>query len=310
MSEHVERPNVRRGPGRPPLTSLKPDVDRLGVCTTPSNVNNMIEFYSAVPSVFKKIYAQYKATNVREISMHFEADRVIMSAISYSEAISLQTVINCSKAHRYYCRSPVKIRLSYEQSEKIINRIDAKFFDGIWFIVKQSTVVNNMSIILKNSGLGATSNHTINLTSAQVPDPIQSWNESEYPLSFKLNRQTFKKYISDIEGISAVVTIQRLNNLPLKFMYASEGGIVTGSETFSDDAKIGLQMKSASSEAGDYLVATSVKISNIKPLSNAQIAEEVRVYVDNNKPMLICVDMEDSIRTVISIKIEDYRGDK
>lgn len=304
----------KRGPGRPPSDRRHTKIERKGIQQTPEFPDNDIEFYSAQPGVFKKLFNLYKATNVPDIIISFELDKITFSANSYSEQNNYLTTIDCTRAHRYYCRQPVRLQLGREGAEGVINRIDPKFFDSIRFIVKKFTLeVNNMIIMLSNPSLGAKSTHTLNLTSHTTNNndnfnslgnnslSVDNFDESNYALSFKFKRQEFKKYISDIDTITSRLVIEKIEGYPLKFKYANKSNVVSCVEVFEKDSEIDLKC-----DQSKKIIATTVSIADIKPLSNAQIADSVTIYVDNKKKILFLFNMDDAIVTRVLVAVDDY----
>jgi hypothetical protein len=303
-SETQNKPAVKRGPGRPPIDTNKVNVERIGVVKSPISANNSVEFNYAIPSVFKKLFSIFKSTNVSDIYLSFNLENASMFAKSFSEQIYFKVEIDCKKVHRYYCDRPVDLKLNRETTEKISNRINPKFFNEIIMIVKKYTdEVDHMIFQLKNPMLDSVSTHKMNLTSNIEIEDNNNWDTSEYPLNFTLTNQDFKKYISDIEQISSTVMIEKVGTNPLVFRYTKEGGVLSGTEVFNNNKKIKLNCSNGEND----IIAATVKISNIKPLSNAQISDNITLFIDNHKDMILSIKMDDAITLKILIKIENYQ---
>ena len=300
----MEKEKTRKPVGRPRNDTSKCKIARQGIVYEPSDQDNAIELYFAIPAVFKKLYSLYKNIGVQQIYIKFDAKEVSFIAQAFSDETIAKTSIDCTKAHRYYCQTPVELIVSREASEKVINRIDPKFFDSITFVVKKFTAeINEMIIILNNPNLDSVSTHKLNLTMVKDYPIVDDWSTIKYPLNFRLKRQEFKKYTSDIESIADTLTIQKMGKYNMKFNYSKEGGILCVSDVFTNSAKIQMDSKLTDKE----IVAATVKISEIKAISNSQIADEVIIYVDNTRKIMLKFYMDEAITTKVLINIENYR---
>lgn len=303
MAENVvEKP--KRRPGRPKADNMKALINMQGICDAPLNKDNAIELYYANPMVFRRIFALYKATNVGDIIMKFDKTNIILYAKSFSDRITFKTTIDCTKVHRYYCDRPLELRMGCKGSEDIINRIDPKFYDNMSILIKQYTSeVDNIIFTLQNQKLDAITSMRLNLSSISNHVDEDQWNDADYKLSFNLKRCEFKKYMGDIDTISSTLMITRAGNTPLKFSYSKEGGIVNGEEIFKSDEKLRLNSTMTNNE----IIAMTVRMSDIKPLSNAQIADDIQIFIDSFKKMMFKVKIDNAIETKILVAIEDYR---
>ena len=294
---------VRRPPGRPPSAHKLKNIKREGVVNEPESNENSIELYFAFPIIFKKLYVLYKNINVTDIIMVFEKNRIELHGYSCSSKAVAMTTINASLAHRYYCENSLVIKMSREASEKIMTRIDPKFYESIEFIVKRFTVnLNNMVVILRNNNLKSCSLHEVNVTTDNIGDYLKERWDVVYPLSFKLSKQDFKKYMSDVKSISNTVTIIKPRDHPLYFTYTKEGSMLSVKDMFFDETKIGL----VCTHDGIILAAT-IDVSEIIPISNSQIADEIKLYVHNLHKMMLVVQMDEAVETKILVPIQDHR---
>jgi len=294
---------ARRPPGRPPSVHKLKNIKREGVVADPESKENSIELYFAFPMIFKKLYVLYKNINVTDIIMVFEPDRIELHGYSCSSKAVAMTIINASLAHRYYCEQSLVIKMSREASEKIMNRIDPKFYESIEFTIKQFThSLSNMTVILRNNNLKSYSVHDVNITTDNIGDYLKERWDIVYPLSFKLSKQDFKKYISDVKSISNTVTIIKPQGHPMYFSYTKEGSMLSVKDMFLDENKIDL----VCTHDGIILAAT-IDVSEIMPISNSQIAEEIKIYVHNLHKMMLVVQMDEAVETKILLPIQDLR---
>lgn len=297
----------KRGPGRPPNDNKKSKEERKGVCDKPLCDGNAIEFYYTFPIIFKKIYALYKSINANNIYIIFNTDSVTLISKSYSDQCIVRAVIDCTNVHRYFCQKRLILKMSRKNSESIINRIDPKFYSSIKIVVHEYTnIVDNAVIIHYNNTLQVESIHRLNLCSTDECDIVEDWNHTLYPLDFTLERKDIKKFINDIGNISkGTMMIEKAGKYPLKFKYATECNVVTGTEVFKNDETIKLHSDLAATE----IIATSINLADIKSITNVQISDKTNIFVDNKKKLLMKFNMDGkTVECKVLLAVEDYQN--
>ena len=55
------------------------------------------------------------------------------------------------------------------------------------------------------------------------------------------------------------------------------------------------------------IIAATIKISNLRALSNTQIADEIRIFVDQYKKMMFYIIMDEAVKFKILVDIENYQ---
>lgn len=305
MSDNSEKQKIKRGPGRPCIDNKNRNIVPLGVCNNPENLENIIEFKFNNPNVFKRIFTLFKAHNVSEIKLIFDYEQIIMLGESYSKECNFRLVIDCKFVYRYYCLRPIYLLINRSLMGLIIDKIDANFYSDIQFTIPNyNENIRSMSISLFNSNLNSVANHMLNLASIPAIEIDDSWNKDSYKLSFQFNKKNFKKIINDIESVSSKFIIEKVAGIyPLVFKYTKDCNVIEVVESY-DPIKIDLESKMIEFE----IIAATLKVVNIKSIANAQIGPYVKLYIDNEKKLLIAFDLEDSVIDFRAlIDIEDYK---
>ncbi len=300
----------KRGPGRPPSDLKKAQVKNLGMMDAPDNEENRIEFTCKYPTLYKKLYALYKNTDVTEIVMCFTKTSLNMFGITRDLEVKNNTFINCNNIYSYWCEEDTMFTMTKSASEKVINRIDTKHYDTMKINIKNiGELVSSIDIILCNSEMDCKSIHTLGVSSKidiDVDEHLYGtiWDETTYPVSFVLPHKLFKKYITDIQNIvssTGNLKITSTIDQPLVFDYSEGSRSIIAVEEFNNK-KINLQHNSDA-----FVISNSIVVSNLKKLSGSEISDSVTIYIDVYKDMLCVFNMDDAMVTKSLIPIIDLR---
>jgi len=285
-----------RGPGRPPSDAKNRSIIRNGIVPESDYV---VEFYWALPEIFKRLYSLYKSIKVPEVIVHFKSSEIIFEAQSPVLKNTIKTTIDATKCHKYHCKKPISFFMSPHASEHVINRIDPKIHDSICFMITEESPTN-MIIALNNPKLESTSFHEINIQTSEVPTFDQSWDLDPYEMNFMLSKNDFKKYIGDIKPISDKVMIVKSLNDPLKFRYMEQGGVLDVKDVFHNEKKIKLNVTKRKAS-----ISATVPLNNILPIANTRIHDEIYFYVSNTLKLMLVANMDLAITTQIAINVSD-----
>lgn len=294
----------KRGPGRPPIDNKGIREDRLGLCPEPKNPNSSMELYYASPEIFKKLFTLYKSTNVHNIFITFDIEQVIFVATNFTKKCTIKTTLNCHRAHRYFNKQPITIRIGRKHAESVINCIDPKYYSAIQFrIDNYHTETDHIVIELFNTRLNSCSINSINVQTITENEIVELWDTSLYRLSFTLDKRDFKKIISDIENITPKFSIEKVEGAsPLRLRY-NKDVIITTDKLFHDPKKIAMQSTMYPNE----IIAATIAIDNIKPISNSQVAEHFQLHVDSQHKLMVCFRIDEMMDCKILLDVEDYR---
>jgi hypothetical protein len=294
----------KRGPGRPPIDNKNIREERRGICSEPNNLENCIEFYYTSPEVFKKLFTLYKQINARDVFIIFDIDEIVLIAQSFNKESIIKSVFECEKAHRYFNTQKLILRIGRINADRIISRIDPKFHSSVQLSVKKHQgVPDHLVLDLYNMSLKLKSNSKISAQMVNTIEFEEIWDDKIYRLSFELNKKNFKKIIGDIETVSSKFIIEKISgNEPLKFKYNSDESLYS-QEEFLNPKEIALQSNMYANE----IIAATISVSNVKPISNSQIAENVRIYVDSQLKLLLSFNIDLIADCKMLISIEDYK---
>lgn len=285
-----DKPKKRNKPGRPPCIrrSEKP---RLGIVTDTTNKHNSIEFYCATPIVFKKLFAHYQKINVDDLYIKFDSNSIQFITKSFNDIILTKTEIDATKVHKYYCETPVNIKIGRESMGKAIKRIDPKIHESVTFSIDPIINTNKLIIKLHNSQINKDTIVKINMIQEEYED-TNNWDSSRYELSFKLPHDIFKKDIVDIANISDSLMIEKSRGV--KLLYKYNEGSLTASEKFNDESKIDLKTKNDS-----QVIGCTVLTSPLKAFATTPLNTEVHIFIDNHLKFMCQVVLDEAICTTV-----------
>lgn len=232
---------------------------------------------------------------VKNIKIEFDTNFIKMkSSDHFNKNYNLLT-INCSKLNHYYCKFPFSITVNSKNIETVFQKID-KNYDSITMVSKELSLHESIHIIFNNRQVSSEECHIINLvenTEPTVEKSIDKLEYQKYPIKFELSSKFFKKIISDIASFNQdtheqIFTIEKMENIPLQFKYYTVTKTIQAYTIFKDVDKI----KLVSSIKDDDIFSVSIKIVNIKPLSNSPISDNITFYVDQYKDIVFKLDID------------------
>jgi hypothetical protein len=131
--------------------------------------------------------------------------------------------------------------------------------------------------------------YEITVINNQEKNYTVTYDDSTYPLKFKLGSKHFKDKIAAISSMSENFSIRKTGTSNLEFLFTKPNGI-SMSSVYKDSNVIGL----TSTLAENDILDVNVIINYIYPFSNANIGKEVCIAVDKERPlsMLTHVDQQ------------------
>ena len=158
--------------------------------------------------------------------------------------------------------------------------------------------------VIFETQIGLLDDHKINvasefehLTNAKERDFL---NEAEYSISFEMPWKDFKKKITDIK-LSGATDFTFTKDGPtdrLTINYTSKNKDVSTHSMFMDEKKINLQ----SALRDDETFRVSIQLDDIRAISTALLADDVRIYLDESRDVLLISQMNKGaieVRTLI-----------
>ncbi len=278
----TKTPAVKRGPGRPPKTQKKEPIPRKGISRNPQNPDSFVEVLYDQPIIMKKIFSFFKSVAASEIQMIFRPKDIILYAVDHHEKTRIRIKINAEKLNNYYCRDVLDVGISQKEMEMILNKVD-KDYSSIVILSDVATTRRNLTLVFEND-IQIDELHRIDLiASYNKMEDEAAFIDEEYTIKFNFPGKYFKKTVSDIKSMSSQLSItQEDNESPLIFEYLTENKRIQSKHTVKDSSKIKLE---STLDDGDSF-RVDVCIDYLKPISASQIADDICILVDENKPFM------------------------
>lgn len=262
MSEQDQK----RPPGRPCTMPKIKRVAKNGVQTSPLLPDNYMELVYDNPFLFKKTLMIFKTMNAKEIMFDFGCEEIKVIAIDHLRQSNILLTIDCSKAVRYFCRSPV------------LSIIDAKKFDKIMSIINKSYTTITISkktneersrIIFTLTDVNEMDEvYTVDLITTQANDyDDDAFDVDEHKISFMMTDKLFKSFICNSKIMANVLTIRKYSHAhPLTVSYKSDDKMITGQRVIKNGDKINLRCDNLGE---NEIFSMSVNIGFLKPITTA-----------------------------------------
>ncbi len=273
---------AKRGPGRPPKTQKKEPLPRRGIQRLPQYPESFVEIVYDQPVIMKKIFSFFKSVAASEIQMIFRPSEIIFYAVDHNEKTKIRVRVDASKLNCYYCRDVLDVGIAQKEMEMILNKVD-KDYGSIVLLSEISTMRRNLTLVFDND-IQIDELHRIDLiASYRKMENEMAFIDEDYMISFTFPGKYFKKTIGDIKSMSSQLSItQEDNESPLIFEYLTENKRIQSKHTVKDSNKIKLISNLRDGET----FRVDVCIDYLKPISSAQLADEITILVDENKALM------------------------
>lgn len=278
-----------RGPGRPRTQKIHTvHYVTHGIIDEPSKPEYKMELVYENPKLFSKLVKLYKDYDVNEISMIFYKDRLEIVMNDFIAKSKIFTTIHGKMMVRYFCgEEPLVKRIKRTELEKILKTLD-KCHTQIIFIMRNSDYNSKLYITVTDSEIDYDGNYEINFINNMDTTVIHHPDETNYPVKFVLSGKKFKKLIGDIYSAAQTMTIRKDSaEEPLCVCY-EHSNKVNFAGVYKDPAKIELECRLEP----DDIFSTSASVSYIKPFSNSNIGEKVKIFVDKFHPLYFITDID------------------
>jgi len=291
---------IKKGPGRPRKNPKKEPIQKKGISKTPINPDEHMEFLYDQPLILKKIFQFFKLLSATQIQIIFRPFDIIFYAIDHHNVSKIRVKIDAKKLNHYYCRSPITVGISSKDMELILNKVD-KDYTSIIILSTNGSTQRNITIILEND-MQINEIHTIELIGHYNKMEDETiFNDEDYVISFNFPSKYFRKTINDIKSMSSQLSIiQEDNKSPLVFEYLTQNKKIQSKHIVKQQEKIRLLSDLEDSDS----FRVDVKIDYINPISKAQIADDIYILVDENKPFMTKTYIDDKtieIKTITEI---------
>lgn len=271
---------TKKGPGRPKKVQIEIETDNRGIITVPADPSNIIEMVYCNQKLFKKMFGIFKSYDGVEVKMEFNKENVIISCHGDQKAAVVN--IDCKKVNSYYCAKEIKVIVHRGYFEKIFANLD-KFNYKFTFIVDYENQSSKMLVVVDDIKHGNYDKYFIDQITSKDSYTAPLEDYTKYPLSFSLSSKHFKKKINDIAKNSNIINIQKNGSEFLEFTYPKINQNMDFSGFYKDPKKIDLVF----TLTDDDIITASAEINSIKPFSNSIVGDDVRIYVDNDRDLVM-----------------------
>ena len=269
----------KKKPGRPRKKADAQTLPTHGVCDMPSAEGVICEFACTDIEVVKKTIALQKTCNAIETEFYFASDTFRVSSVGHSGKIELITTFDCAVLHRYYCKSPIAIKVTRVYLDKIIDNLN-KTHDVVWFTLKED-YRRHIYCVLCNTARKSVKTCTIPTAYNGDPKVIPVVAEG-YPLSFNLPSKELKANMTGLKSISPLLVIQKTGDGPLQLTCESNQD-VDWDETFFDGSPLGMHC----TLGADDIIRVTVFADLVKSFAQHVIGPTTLLKVDQVHPLIL-----------------------
>lgn len=276
----------KKRPGRPRKKVIAAPFEINGIAAAPKNAENIVEVIYENPRIFKKLFTLYKSYVVDDLIIDFGRDTIKIISKSHTGKSLNFTTFNCKLLNHYYCKEPKRICVRRECLSDIFKSLD-KIHCKITFRLTEERQMSILFINIRDCEMDDEQLYEVELIEKFDNTIPNDFDDTKYPLSFELPAKSFKKKIADIANLSTMLTIRKRGGQPLEFTYDLPKKInMTGVYLNQDKIKL------KSTIEDDDILCASIMIPYIKPFSNANIGDNVKIAVDRYLPMSFMTELD------------------
>lgn len=307
MSVSTDAQEIKRKPGRPRKTPVKPPAVNKGILEDPVGPGNIVEFKYSKPTIFKKIGSQCNSFSSETVTFLFTPASCKIYIKDYHDCNDAEFTFEGADMDSYYCAKECEIHVQFENLGMILEKLDAKYID-ITFATTEAEL--NSYLFLKLNHESNIPEHYI-LPVIMVPDNVKEYsklfiyNPAPYALEFSLSGAYFRKLINDMKHFDKLLTIEKNGNAGnFMFSYLSLNKQVQVRCIPKADSDICL----VSRLKEDEIFSVSIFSNNIKPTSSNQLAEKVHIRASKDSPLWIYAELDGkSVYVNILTKLLNYK---
>jgi hypothetical protein len=275
----------RRGPGRPPSKQPPPKLVKRGIVDAPQDPANRLEFAFEEPTVFKTLFSYFKNVQAREIHIRCTPTGITMFARNHSKNSRIVAHIAGAYVNWHYCEGEFWFGLNREHVEKMFSSIDKSL--GKITIISTHEDPLTITFVFKDFEFDSDSTYRHKVSKfdddadlyeaedALTPDSLQ-----DFPIEFTLTAKKFKKLVGDASNYSEVLTIEKLGERPLQFVYTKAELLYN--EVYRDASKIAMRSLIRDGE----VFRCTIKLENVKSLATSMVTDNVKILCRQDDDIL------------------------
>lgn len=269
----------KRGPGRPRKNKIvvnKFEVE--GIKNVPKTPGNVMEFVYDSPALFKTLFTFLKNNSIIEVNLIFEKDCVQIAQVEHLNKSVVCFHYDCTNALYYYVEERCEIGINREDVQKIFERLTETYY-YVGFYLRRVDAKSALNICMCDGRVDTIESHEIkHIDITDKVDPLPLDIGDDYPISFKLPADVFKKKFTVPKHIR-MVSFEKYGESPLCIRFGPERG-------FSIDFKKPETIQLKSKVAANDLFNVAVKLTYISSFIKTQLGEEVNICVSRDKPII------------------------
>lgn len=284
--------------GRPSTKPKPPPLERQGVVARPDIEDDRLECVSDKPEFFKNLFSYLTKLSAEEVYVRCTPAGLSFLTRDMGKKSRVCAQIAGDEMVLYYFQGAGTFLVNLNSVKKVFSAID-RAYSKITFRMSHADP-NQLIIVLKDFVLSRERVYEIAIDS----DPADDYGLFEieetvsrptfrdsYPVQFDLDTKTFKKIVTDADGLGNRISIEKYGpapEFPLQLKTVNNEHTVTGRDVFREPEKIDLVAKLAATES----FCCSIPIVNIKPVSTATAADRVQILARMNGDMMFHSELD------------------
>lgn len=285
----------KRKPGRPPLKMQAPSAVINGVCKTPLDEYNKLEFITGDPLLFKNMISYFSTLKAKNVFIKCNESQIIFYTYNTEQSVSCVVSFPGASAVRYYCKEADCFEISVIDLEYAVRFID-KSVAKLSFIKK----IDESSSISISLFTPEVQNEKYLSLNTFVSDPVryheilskidEFYSEDKirerFSLSFSIKCPIIKKDINDSTKNSksqAIMKISKIAGNPLVITYDNSEKTITCESLYRDDSLINLTSKLEEGENTGGLVS----VSCVKAFAASGLCDIMRFDMKGDEEILM-----------------------
>lgn len=278
----------KKKPGRPKKMPINTELAINGIVNEPKdNEDNdnprIIEFIYHNPALIKKILQIAKNLCSAEVHIKFDKTEILFYAKSHVEKNKMLTKIHGTKVNRYYCHTPMTIKMELAVVHKVLQQISTDI-TMIEFYILEKSKDTKIFLTTTNNDIGMY--NVIDLTIApsdylwEIKESIEQNNT--YCIRFELPSKLLRSKICSLKADASQITIEKNGNEPLKVYSQYKDSHTEDILYFISDEKIKLY----STVPETSIIAVSVFLEDITVPACSVISDKITIHVDKIRPII------------------------
>lgn len=290
--------------GRPPKSTKakpKPEIQKHGIASAPTDPNRIVESLHNEPDIFKSIFALFFKYKSPFMCIAFYPQYMRFFGTSHNEQATIIVDARGADMVHYFCKmNPYQVNISSEHIKTIMSNIHTGH-SQIFMTMNNPTLSDKLMVVL--SYFKSARLDQLQITPIGDVKSIAGIDllDSTYPIKFELESGEFKELLADISEISAVMTIQKAGFAPLRLYTSGADNSVERCSSFTDEKEISL----VSTVQATQTFQTSISIENVKPLIASGVGEKIKVSADYERGVIFKTNAGQFCE--VSVAIKTYR---